>query len=607
MTGLRTAFLLTTAIGSTSLIASAASAQEIFTLDEITVSANREETALSRSGATVEVVTEDDLEAHSSQKFSDYAQSLPGVTMTSNGGLGTTTSLRIRGLGDAYVPVLFDGIELSDPSSTGNGFNWGGMIGLGISRAEILKGSQSARFGAGAVAGVVNLESWRPTQSGFSGKASLEYGSFNTLSEGLSLGFLNERTELSFSLSHVETDGFSAKSDNEEDDAFRGSQANFGVSHRLTDNILIGANLIAIDNYVEYDSGDIGNDYTDLEQRGGRLFTKFSTGSIDHELSFSTMTSERWDTGFTPYFKGERDNWTYEGYTQIGSSDLSFGIDYVEERSASDAIDSLGAFAEWAFDPNEDFDLVLSVRHDTSSKFDSESSGRLSMAWSPVEDLIVRAQFGTGYRFPSLLELGEYYGNPDFQPENSKSAELGIEHSLGRGDFIRATLFYTDINGKIDWNSNSTACPASSPTFPGCFDIQNFVSKGLELSSRLHLSESISVTSAYTYTHAETKDGERLQRQPKHELAFGVEAEFSDRLAGTLTLRHARDIEPSVYAPVGHKVGDYTVVDVTAAYELTDNVEGYLRIENLFDRDYEIAGGYNSSDRALYVGLRASF
>jgi vitamin B12 transporter len=46
---------------------------------------------------------------------------------------------------------------------------------------------------------------------------------------------------------------------------------------------------------------------------------------------------------------------------------------------------------------------------------------------------------------------------------------------------------------------------------------------------------------------------------------------------------------------------------VNANYALTDAVDVFLRIENLFDEDYETAGGFNTSGRAGFVGLRASF
>ena len=91
--GLRAA----TALAAASL-SGAAYAQEGYDLGTITLSANRgESTELERSGATVEVVTKEDLEKTGETRVADYLASLPGISVTTNGGIGTNTTLRIRG------------------------------------------------------------------------------------------------------------------------------------------------------------------------------------------------------------------------------------------------------------------------------------------------------------------------------------------------------------------------------------------------------------------------------------------------------------------------------------------------------------------------------
>ena len=52
---------------------------------------------------------------------------------------------------------------------------------------------------------------------------------------------------------------------------------------------------------------------------------------------------------------------------------------------------------------------------------------------------------------------------------------------------------------------------------------------------------------------------------------------------------------------------DYTVVGVEAAYKVGEGAEAYLRVENLFDEDYQTSEGYGTSGRAAFVGLRAKF
>jgi vitamin B12 transporter len=52
---------------------------------------------------------------------------------------------------------------------------------------------------------------------------------------------------------------------------------------------------------------------------------------------------------------------------------------------------------------------------------------------------------------------------------------------------------------------------------------------------------------------------------------------------------------------------DYTLANVTFTQSLGEDRDAFLRIENIFDEDYESVPGYNSAGLSVFVGLRASF
>ena len=120
---------------------------------------------------------------------------LPGVNLTSNGGLGALAGVQVRGLPSRYVGVRINGINVMDPSGTQNQFNFGGFTAAGVGRIELLKGSQSALYGSEAIGGVINITTFRPTDQGFSGQAQVEGGSFDTYSGSLSMGYLGDRAK----------------------------------------------------------------------------------------------------------------------------------------------------------------------------------------------------------------------------------------------------------------------------------------------------------------------------------------------------------------------------------------------------------------------------
>ncbi|OUD08820.1 hypothetical protein BVC71_08850 [Marivivens niveibacter] len=593
-------------------------AQEAYDLEQITVTANQNATSVEQSGATVEIIGQDTLTVEGTAKLADALQRLPGLSYSSNGGLGASTTLKIRGNGAGYIATYLNGIDMSDPASSGNGYDFGNLAAIGINRVEVLKGSQSARFGQGAIAGVIDMSTWTPEVDGASGQMTVEAGSYNTNAFGLNVGNRGEDGYVAFGLTRLSTDGFSTKADNTEADGFENTRLTLTGEYQLTDAVNVGVSLIHDENYGEYDDAGwfgtdpVDDDFGDGAKTGGRLFAQFDTGLVSHELSVSGSRTVRNDTGYIAYFRGERTKLAYSGATPLAFGDLSFGAEKLTETnlqndsyggSTNDEMSSTAVFAEFDMSLGNSVDVVTTLRRDDPSKYDPQNSGRVAISYRPTEDLIIRAQAGTGFRAPSLTQLSAYYASEEFGPEQSKNYEIGAEYRLGGNDFIRATAFYMDIENQIAWDPSATNCAYGA----GCYVTQSFVSKGLELSGSYELNDMFAVSAAYTYTDAQDTNGDQIARLPKHDLVVGVDADLTDRIWGSLNVRHAADVTPSAYAPAGHKVGDFTVVNVDATYAVTDTVEAYARVENLFDEDYETAGGYNTSGRAVYVGFRADF
>ena len=596
-----------------SLIAAPAAAQDVpqdpFDLGEIILSATLTPLALSRTGATVSVLEAEEL-AEGRIQLSDALDRVPGVSVTRNGGPGSTARLRVRGLGPQYVGVRIDGIDVTDPSSVQNSFDFGGLVGAGLGRTEIVKGSQSALYGSSAVAGVVDITTSRGDGPGARGDFVVEGGSFGTVLGAVGVSNRDERGGVSVSLSRVTSDGFSALAADDEDDGYDETFAAWTGDYAVSDSVTLGFSGLWREGEVEIDRSPIDNSgLNTLEQRGARFFAEIDAGGVAHEVYVSRFRTDRRDPGgFTERFEGGRDTVGYLGTTEIGPHTLSFGLERLDEDYASDfeagerRTDS--AVAELLARPLPTLDVALSLRHDDVEDLGDRLSGRLAVAWQAMPDTTVRAVAGTGFRAPSLYERYGPYGNADLVEEESVSFELGVERRFGEAGSVTVTAFHTEIDDLIDFDFAETACGSGFGCYaqvPGTTRVS-----GAELSARYALGERVSVYGNYTLTDARTGD-DRLVRVPRHDVSLGVEALLADRLSGSLDARMAFDIEPSAFDPEGSKTGDYRVFDLGLAYAVTDRAEAYLRVENLFDEDYETAGGFNTSDRAVYVGLRGSF
>lgn len=605
---------LASLLASTAIVTTPAIGQDgAFDLDPIIVEANSlTPIERSRSGANVEVVEGQNAGANDDRVI-DRLVRLPGVNMSTNGGLGSVGTIQVRGLPARYVGIRIDGIDVADPSGPQNQFDFGGLTASGVARVEILKGSQSAIFGSEAIGGLVNISTFEPKEPGFSGLTQIEAGSFDTYSGTLSLGQRNEWGFVALSIGHVESNGISAQSFNTERDGFEQTTLNFSGEYAISESITVGGALLYRDGATEIDRSSFSMDATGetfSTEFGARVFTVVEAGATTHTFSFSHFDINRDDPGgFTTTFRGDRQSLEYLASTELGANAaLNFGIDHTVEEINSGAVtgseDNTSLTAELLYSPTDQIDLSVALRHDDNSSFGGQTTGRLTAIYRPQPDLAIRASVGTGYRAPSLFERFSAFGEPTLQPENSISYEFGVEKSYGDRGYAKATVFHTDVDDLIDFDPAAVACGSGF----GCYNQVpgKTTSQGIELSGEIDLSDKFSVFGAYTYTDAKT-DGVRLTRTPRHDAVVGIAGDVSDRLSGYLDVRRVVDVVPSAFAPAGHKVGNYTLVGAGVAYDVSEASELFLRVENLLDEDYETAGGFNQPGRAVFVGFRADF
>ncbi|MGG7644306.1 TonB-dependent receptor plug domain-containing protein [Rhodovulum sp. YNF3179] len=605
-----------TALGTVLAAAAPAAAQEPFVLDEIVFAANLGEIEASRTGTSVTVLGEEDLDRTSESRLTDLLARQPGIGIRSQGPLGTQTGITVRGVSQNYVKVLFDGIDISDPSGPQVAYDFGRLTSFGLDRVEILRGSQSAVYGSQAVAGVVNLQTALPREDGTTHAVEVEAGSYGTFSGNFSYGVRKGDDALGFNLSHVKTDGYSAANEadgNTEADGYEATRLSVKGETALGEGVTLGFSGFVERSKGDYDEFSIADgspdEVSEATARGLRGFVRFETGRVEHEVAASAFTIDRTLSGSTGFgassqdYEGGRQSLDWTASVAAGQAQLSFGADITWENydQVSDfgfgasanggSSRTLGAYAEWEAALSDTFDLTLSARADEHSEFGTFLTGRAAAAWRISSDVILRGAVGTGFRAPSGYELFGPYGDPSLTPEESVSADLGIEKQFGQDAFARATMFWIETDNLIDYIGGSYTQVAGTTR-----------RQGLELEGETAISDSVRLTGAYTYTDSQNpslSSGNTWNSGfGRHQLALGLDADLSDRLTASWGLLHVAD-RPTL--------DDYTTVNATFTYDLGNATEAYMRVQNLTDEQYELVDGYGTSDRAFYVGLRASF
>lgn len=582
-------------------------AQQIVDLGTVTIYAQQVPLDLGRSGATVDVIEKQALDNTGATTAADQLATLPGVSVVSNGGPGTLSDVRVRGLAPYYSPVLYNGIEITDPSSTQTQFNFGNLLPGAVDRAELIRGSQSARFGGGAISGVIALDGAKAPEPGERFLSySMEVGSYGTRSGTLETGIATDRAGVALGFSSLSIEGFSAVEDAfPDDDGFDGTQVSLDSYFDLTDTLRVGLSAFRFDGTVEYDncgwpaSGDC---VSDAVSKGLRGYAELMTGAVDHVLDVTAYRIDRENTenGVASRFEGERDTIGYRG-TWFASDRyaLSFGADWEREAAPQlgEETTTAGLFAEATWTPRADLDVAVSLRHDDHSSFGGFTSGRAALAWTFAPATTLRAVLSNGFRAPSLNELyGPFGANPDLDPEQSQSFELGLEHGYANGTVVRATAFYTEIDDLIGYTTAYTQVPGTS------------VTQGIEFAGQVPLGSRAMLDGSFTYTDARDANDDPLQRVPRYDLSLTLSGEITQRMTGALSVQHLADWADTFgtgFAP--EPVEDFTVVNARLGYDITDAVEAYLRVENLFDTDYQRIPDYQTPGRSVYFGINADF
>lgn len=613
-------------------------------VEDVIVTANRSAQETSRVGDSVTVITAKEQRRSQKTAVSDLIAMTPGVAVARNGGLGGTTTLRIRGAESHQTMVLIDGVKLNDPSSASGEFNFADLITTDYAQIEILRGPQSTLWGSQAIGGVVNIVT--PVPAGpLSASVSAEGGTHETAIVRGHAQAGGDRFAWRISGNYLTSDGISAYSRDlggRESDGYRNVGFNARGILRITDNVSAEIRSTWSDGRSDYD-GFVGFSLADTPEYGateelttyaGLQFDMFD-GRFENRIGFAYTDTDRKDidpassvpTTFDADGRNER--WEYQGTLRI-TDRVSTLVGLESERSELSTaspttfepnpapltgevqIDS--AYAQVNVTPIDALSLSAGVRYDDHETFGGHTTTRASAAWSVTSSTILRASYGEGFKAPTLYQLYSQYGNLNLDAEEAESWDAGIEqHFFDKQLVVSATYFDRDTTNMIDfvscWGETSPDCLARPDGYYDNFQRTN--ARGVELAALARLTEQLSLTVNYTNMDAENTArgtanfGHSLPRRPDETANAQVSYEWPVGLTTTVAVQHAsRSFDTISNTSV---LDSYTLFDFRASYAMSDSLEVYGRIENAFDEEYETVKNYGTLGRTFYAGLRQSF
>lgn len=596
--------------------------------DDVVVSASRVPLTAREIGSAVTVITAEDLQREQIFFAKDILQDIAGVQISSDRP-GDLTSVSIRGSDNDQVLYLIDGIELGDPSSTSTQYQTDHLTTADISRIEVLRGNQSSLYGSDAIGGVVNIITKRAKDDGFLFNAQGEYGSYETRSGAASV--IGKKGALDFRLtaSGYKHNGPSLAdpatgTSVEEDEYWR-----YGFSGRagLAATSNIDLQLIGFWQNSHSDLDGTNADSTDTVRKKEWAYAGQASYRSDDSALRATATASRYVAQRRYFGRFNRaDGDVYEGTKDVLAANVSydkggiFGIaiggNYEEEytdqlTSFSGVFDAKittkSAFAELALRPARGLTITGAARVDDNSRFGSFDTYRVTGAYV-IEDAIaggdlkLRASYGSGAKAPGLYQLFDpSYGNPNLKVETSEGGDVGIDFNFGSKFSAQFSYFFAKTRNEIVFDG-------ARPPFGGYAQFGKTRKSGVEIAVDVRPTDWLTIRQSYTYLEAEQDPRENDRwvdlGRPKHSGSTSITLTPIERLSIGARARYRDRNASSSFSPATR---GYEVVDLLASYGITDNVEVYGRVTNLFDKQYQMSWGKNALGQSAYGGVRLKF
>lgn len=609
----------------------------VTTLEEVIVTATRQEEKISSVPANVTVVTETDIKNSTAYDIPDLLRSQVGVHVNDIAGNRRSYTVDLRAFGETAplnTLVLVDGRRINQADLSGS--DWS-LIPLDrVKKIEIIRGGRgSVLYGDNAAGGVINII----TKEGetFNTGAEINGGSYDTFKGSAYVSGTKNKLSYALSGTYLTSDGYRDNSDTEAKDV--------GINLGYYQNDIVKWNLSS--GYHKDSTGLPGaikasefaagasrtdslqpDDFADVEDyyvKGGPEIFFLSDSKFKMDISFRKRNSLSFASFDAGNFAGDTDIKTIAVSPQIIFKEAVFGIDnrLVVGFDYTDVVEDItnnsvflgfpstglfelkkknyGYYIHDEIRPWENFALSGGYRYDRAefkfkpstpdSKTMSEDLFTAGANYNFYDNSSIYFSFARSFRYPVLDEIFNFFTNTinsTLIPQTSDNYEFGIRHYFTESLFAKANLFRIDTKNEIIYNPNS-------------FSNENLDGKtrrdGLEFSITKTF-DKVTLSGNYTFTDATIRNGQfenkAFPNVPRHKAA----------LSGIFTLgKDFLMIIDGVY--VGDRPfisdfsndfenqEDYLIVNTKLKY-LWKNMTVFLNINNITDEEYSEYGGIST-------------
>ena len=585
-------------------------AQEVIskrdTLKEIIITSTRIELPFKKDSRTMTIINAETIQNSAATNVADLLQQVAGVDIRRRGTGGAQADLYIRGGGFDQTLLLIDGIKMDDAQTGHHTLNAALPIEV-IERIEIIKGPAARVFGQNAFTGAINIVTKKQLKNPVAINA--ERGSFGQTNASATIGKVYSNSEFIAHIGALTSDGYRNNSDYTNYNYFL--KGTFNKNKQPIEMIATFFDKkFGAENF--YTTNPTFNEYEETQNSLVGFSTTFQTEK------FKIKPRVYWRRGQDIFLLRRNNPAFYRnlhitnkvGFETNASYNSNMGITGfgVDVSRVSISSNNLGehhrimanVFLEHRFHFfDNQLDITPGVAITYFSDFKFHAFPGIDVGYQLSESIKIYGNLGTTYRIPTYTDL--FYrdpvtiGNPDLQPEEAFSQEIGMK--FNRGNFSGSMAFFNrDATNLIDYIR-----PNTSQTIFTATNITEVNTKGFEFDANYNF-KMVGFTQTLSLGYSFLDDtileqNKELSRYSLNTLRHHFTTRFSSKILKNLT-------QNIIYKHAERTTGQsYNVWDASIVLTLSE-IDFTFTANNIFDSDYIESGFVPMPGSNVLFGMR---
>jgi vitamin B12 transporter len=423
-------------------------------------------------------------------------------------------------------------------------------------------------------------------------EAEAGYGSFDTKRVNGLLDASGDIGNAGASVSWLKSSGFPTRQNSNLDSGYDNLTATAHAGTTLG-SVDIGARIYqtrGTADYLNSPTAFVNQDYTDrlmsldaAAQATEMWHTRAVLSHMDNTIDQNQPVS--FPAGEMDYLETHRNTIDWQNDLKLtDTQQLTAGATFARENAH--------ALSFGTFFHRDAHSLLLAAGYTDYSTFGGHVTWNAEYGYNITPDTKLVGAYGTAFHAPTATDLYGFGGNPNLDPEKSRSIEISLRQRISVSQSLAISAFENDIDDLITFDSVA-------------FIVRNIARaqiRGLEAHYEYVGQDWRAHVEATIQDPRDRDTDQQLLRRAKKTLLAGYAQSFGDLKVGADAVWSGPRLDSRFPGTV--ELGSYVLANLNARYAITDQLSMLVQLDNVLNTNYQVASGYNTAGRSGSIAVR---